>query len=330
MGRDWQQEQLGFSFADPWFLLLVPLVILVWIFVIRRKRPALGFPSVSLVEGLPSTLRTRLRQWPRHLLALGLIPICVAIARPQRLQRLPLPSEGIDILLCLDLSSSMSTRDMDSEGRRDRLEVVKEVASKFIEARKSDRIGLVGFARYPDLVCPLTLDHQALLRFLEPLEFKNPRGPEDGTGIGAGLALCVQQLEKTEAKSHVVILLTDGQENVGYVSPEEAGKLASDKKVRVYSIGAGKGMRDPFFGRVQKPDFSVLNDFAKKTGGEFFEAEDEKALRQIFDRIDKLEKSELQDPVYLADELFEFSLLLGLLAIFLSLLLRVGVLVEVP
>ncbi len=109
MNRDWQQEVLGFSFADPWFLLFIPLVIALWILTVRRRRAAIGFVSSALLDGLPKTARMRFGNMPRHLVALGLLPLCFAIARPQRLERVAVPTEGIDIMLCLDLSSSMSS-----------------------------------------------------------------------------------------------------------------------------------------------------------------------------------------------------------------------------
>jgi Ca-activated chloride channel family protein len=339
MDRDWQQDLLGFSFADPWALLLVPLVALIWVWRLRRPAPALGFPSASLVAGLPRTLRLRLRQLPLHLLALGLLPVVLALARPQKLTRLPVESEGIDILLCLDVSSSMHATDLDAQGKKHRLDVVKDVAKRFIDGRQGDRVGLVTFALFADLVCPGTLDHEALKRFLADLRPKTPqqyqRDPEDRTAIGRGLAFCVQRLDADKqtnsalARSRVVVLLTDGENNVEDITPDAAAKLAKDAGVRVYTIGAARPSVHPVFG-PQKPDFRALEAIATTTGGAFFEAQSDAALAEIFARIDQLERSELQDPLYIADELFVSFLVAGGALIFAAFLLRATWLVEVP
>ncbi len=332
MGRDWQNEVLGFSFADPWVLLVVPLVLAIWWWRLRRRGPALGFVDVDLLASLPRTSRMRFASLPLHLVALGLLPVCLALARPQRLSRVPLQTEGIDILIAIDLSGSMAEQDMDLSGGRTRLDVVKDVAKRFIQGRVHDRIGLVSFARYPDLVCPVTLDHEAVKRFLEPLQHRSNRGrdPENRTAIGRGLALCVKRLKGSKAKSKVVILLTDGQENVGDILPAAAAKLAKDSDIRVYTIGAGRGQRVPPFGEIRKPDFSDLRKIAEVTGGEFYEAETDQKLDAVFARIDKLERDQLEDPIYIADELFFPLLAIGTLLLSAGYLMRLTWLVEVP
>ena len=333
--RDWQNEVLGFAFADPWVLLVLPLIVGLWYWRTHRRGPALGFASVDLVEGLPRTLRARFATLPLHLVALGLVPICLALARPQKLERVPLRSEGIDILLTIDLSSSMANRDMDSSGRDTRLDVVKEVAKRFIDGRNDDRIGLVSFARFADVVCPATLDHAAVQRFLSPLRHKRQitdaqPDPEDGTAIGAALALSAKRLAESEAKSRVVILLSDGQETVFDIMPADAAKLAKDEDVRVYTIGAGRGRIESIRRALQKPDFRALRMIAQTTGGRFFEAESSEALAEIFGEIDELERGEIRDPIYLADELFLWFLLIGGSLVFVAFLLRLVWIVEVP
>jgi Ca-activated chloride channel family protein len=331
MTRDAQQELFGFAFADPWFLLGVPLLLLLWAWVLGRRKAALGVASSSLYAGLPRTWRVRLLQLPVHLTGLALLCLSLAIARPQELARLPVTSEGVEILLVLDLSSSMSSKDMDAEGEQSRLDVAKEVALGFVEGRDSDRIGLVAFAYYPDLVCPATLDHEALERFLRPLEPKAQDSPENKTAIGAGLALAVKHLEESENPSRVVILLTDGVENLAYVSSEEATKLAKDAGVRVYTIGAGGGVQGAsLFDMMAKPDFSGLRKIASETGAEFFEAANQEALSEVFERIDELETVEQEDPLYRADERFLPFLLAGAGLLFLALLLRGTILVATP
>ena len=331
MDRDWQNETLGFSFADTWVLSLLPLILLLWWWRVRRRSAALGFASVALLDPLPQSLRARLAKLPLHLFALGLLPVLMALGRPQRLTRLPVHSVGVDILLCLDISSSMREMDMDHKQGMNRLEVAKEVATEFSSGRVDDRIGLVSFARYPDLICPMTLDKEALKRFLEPIDaIQSGEEAEDGTGIGLGLALCIQQLEKSKAKSRVVILLTDGQENVNEITPQDAGKLAKDAGIRVYAIGVGLGVRLPLFNSYRKIDFSEIEKLARLTGGEFYKAVDKDALDSVFARIDELEKSEIEDPLYLAEELYFPFLALGAVFVFLSFLLRIVWTWEVP
>ncbi|PIE23535.1 MAG: aerotolerance regulator BatA [Planctomycetota bacterium] len=331
MSRNAQEELLGFSFADGWFLLLVPLLLLLWLLIARRRLPALGVASVALFSDLPSGWRVRLAQLPLHLSALALLALSLAIARPQKLDRIPVESEGIDILLVLDLSSTMAERDMDAGGERSRLEIAKAVARDFVQRRDGDRIGLVSFALFPDLVCPATLDHQALDRFLRPLKHKAQRSPENRTGIGAGLALAVRQLEESESPGKVVILLTDGMENVNAITPEDAAKLAKKAGVRVYTIGAGgQGAGQGLFSLARSTDFSVLREIAEATKGQFFEAGDAEALGRIFDEIDQLERVELLDRLYRAEERFLPFLLSGAGLLFLALLLRATVLLAWP
>ena len=331
----WQEELFGFAFADPVFLLfLLAIPLLVWLS--RRPKPALGFASVSQLDALPVSARVRFAWLPRVLAILALVPLILACARPQTFERVKMETEGIDILLTIDLSSSMAARDLAKDGRETRLDVVKRVAEDFIKARADDRIGLVAFARYPDLVCPSTLDHQALLRFLEPLKHKRTvqrrgdRGDiEDGTAIGAGLALAVDRLEKLESKSRVVILLSDGEETVGEILPDAAAKLAKDAKIRVYTIGAGRGVRGPL-GMIRRPDFQALRKIAQKTEGAFFEATSEEALTRVFEKIDKLERTALNDPIFAVDERFWPLLWIGFALFALAGLLRLAVFVVLP
>ncbi len=309
-------EAFGYHWADPYVLVLVPALLYLGL----RRRPVRGLatPGLAGFEPKPS-LRARLTLLPRLCATLSLVLFAVALARPQERGRLPLRGEGIDIFLCLDLSSSMRTEDMEQGDSR--IAVVKEVARRFVEGRPGDRIGLAAFALYPDLVCPPTLDHPALLRFLEGLEPKIPNSPEDRTGIGAGLLLCVEHLEKGASPSKVVILLTDGMENVNYVPPEKAAARARDAGVRVYAIGAGRGIQDPFFG-FRELDFSLLERVAKETGGAFFRARDKAALERIFARIDKLERRAVEEPVYAVTERFFPFALAGLLLALAALLAR--------
>ncbi len=328
MDRDWQNEVLGFSFEDSWVLALVPLLLLIWWWRWRRPGPALAFPSLYPLRALPRSLRARFSNLPLHLFALGLIPLLIALARPQKMLRVVTQSQGIDILLCLDLSGSMHERDMAMGGARTRIEVAKITAEAFTAGRLGDRVGLIGFALYPELICPMTLDKQALIRFLRPMEAKSRTSEEGKTGIGLGLALCIKHLEKSESKSRVVILLTDGRETVGAIPPREAGKMAKDADIRVYSIGIGKGENVGF--GYRPVDFSDIQDIAKTTGGAFFQAADEKTLEKVFAKIDELEKSDLEDPLFVPEEIFFPFLSIAAFLLFVSTFLRVLWIVELP
>jgi len=232
-----------------------------------------------------------------------------------QLEPLPLEKQGIDILLCLDRSSSMLTEDL-GPGRT-RMQVAREAAAGFVQGRESDRIGLIGFARYPDLVCPPTLQHATLLELCGQLESVEPDGPEDRTGIGLAVARAVQIHEQSEATSRVVVLLTDGEENVAQeggansISPAQAAALCERAGIRVYAIAAGQGRRTPA-GDWVAPDTSAVDALARGTGGAFFEARDADSLRSVWDRIDALETSPFRERRYAHIECFLPFLLVAL------------------
>ncbi|HHI78875.1 MAG TPA: VWA domain-containing protein [Planctomycetes bacterium] len=313
--------------ADPWFLLLL-LPALVWVFW-RRRPAALGAPALRAFRRLPQTLRMRLLPWQKVLLGLSLLFFCLALARPQKLERRPLETRGVDLMLCLDLSSSMQARDLEGPRGRSRIEVVKDVAAKFIQRRENDRIGLAGFALFPELLSPPTVDHQSLIRILEHVQTKGDRDPDNKTGIGGGLAFCVDFLKESKARSKVVVLLSDGLENVNYITPKEAADLAHDAGIRVYTIGAGAVGGQGLFGAVEL-DFKALKLIARETQGRFFRATDKKGLETIFDTIDKLETSELKEEFFLRHERFDIPLGLAMLAFLLAFLLRFGALGVTP
>jgi Ca-activated chloride channel homolog len=217
---------------------------------------------------------------------------------------------------------------MDPKDRRTRLDAMKTAAKAFIEARSNDRIAILTFAAFPELRCPPTLDHDAAIAILEDVESVLPRSQEDRTGIGLGLARAARIVRDSTARAKVVVLLTDGQENVFEITPADAAKLAKDFGVRVYTIGAGRGDRS-FLG-IQPMDFSELEKIAEGTGGKFFRAEDKNALTDTYAAIDQLEKTALQDPRYRSEEMFHWVLAPGLAAIALAFLLRSLVFPEVP
>lgn len=312
----------GYRLLHPALLalgLLVPLALLLrW----RRGSPAIAFApaaflrtaqpfAASGVDGkhalLPRSWRVRLRGLPTVLHVIGLFVALIALARPVERTRLPFESEGIDIVLCLDVSSSMAARDLDPE--RTRLDVAKAAARLFVQGRPNDRIGLVTFARYPDLRCPPTLDHAAFGRILTDLDMVGSDSQEDATGIGAALARAAQVLSNGRAASRVAVLLTDGEENVATVqtpdeiAPLHAGQLCRELGVRAYAIAAGVGERAAD-GTLQAIDTTALERAATISGGRFFAARDASAVAEVYGEIDRLERAALAEPRYRVEERF--------------------------
>lgn len=319
------------SLQDPWVLLFVLLVPLALLVRRRHGQPAILFAPLALFgTGQGESLgrvprggwRARAAGLPVLCEALGLLLALVALARPVAREALPHVEEGLEILLALDVSSSMAARDLDPG--RTRLAIAKEAAAEFVAARPRDRIGLVVFARYPDLVAPPTSDHAALAEFLGRVERVEPEGPEDATGIGAALARAVlvlgegQASEGGEPVGRVVILLTDGEENVaGPHSPREitplaAARLAALAGVRVHAIAVGIGEPDGR-GGWSPLDTRDLEGIARLGGGRFFAVRDAGAMAEVYARIDELETRELPDPRFRTLERFEPFLLAGLL-----------------
>ena len=315
----------AWTLLDPWFLLALPLVWALFGWRLWRPRAALPAASVATLSELPATLRVRLRVLPFVLLALALNALVVAMARPVTRDVLPHREQGVDILLVVDVSSSMiANRDMNERGTKNRLDAAKEKALRFAAARTHDRVGLLTFARYPELRCPLTLDQQALAVFLEGVHAVRPNSEEDGTGIGIALAKAAKLLEDSDARSRVVVLLSDGQETVGGIMPDQAAKLAKDADVRVHTIGIGKPRRIQTLFGVQEMavDFAVLENMAKTTGGRFFAARDADELEQVYAAIDEMEKVALEDPRYRTVDWFTYPLGLGMV------LLALGIVME--
>ena len=316
---DWS----GLRFQDPvwlWAALLGPLVaVLAW----RRERhgPAIAFPGAARLKGRPAGLRVALRHAPVVLAALGLVVASVALARPQHGSlKEQVTTRGIDIVVALDVSGSMAAEDFQP---RNRLEVAKDVVAEFVKRRPTDRIGLVAFAGKSLTKSPPTTDAAVLLRQLEDVRLGML---PDGTAIGSGLATSLTRLRRSQAKSKVIVLVTDGANNAGEIDPATATDLARAMEVRVYTVLVGRGgqvpmpmqVQDPFTGRITQRtmmteveiDEGLLKRIADRTGGEFFRATDSASLRNIFDRIDRLEKSEIKLSAYRRyRELFEPVLL---------------------
>jgi Ca-activated chloride channel family protein len=317
----------GLELLHPGWLLLGLLVPVAMILRRRRGEPALRFAPLALTRPdpgtppLPRSWRQRLVRLPSILGVLGLLLVAVAIARPVERVTLPRTIEGLDILLCIDTSSSMAANDL--HPKRTRLDLAKGAAASFVEGRTEDRIGLVRFARFPDLRCPLTLDHGALREVLADVELVEREGPEDATGIGTAVAHAARILKDGEEGSRVVVLLTDGEENVATedtpdeIAPLHAAQLCRELGVRVYVIVAGRGEPTAEGGWVAL-DTSQVEDLAERTGGRFFEARDAGTVAAVYAEIDALERGAIPKPRYRLEERFAPFLLAALLALALS------------
>ena len=290
------------EFANPkllWLLLLVPLAIIWYILRHKKQEAAVTFSDLKGMVKLPRTWKA----WFRHLLFVlkmaALALLIVALARPQSSSTNSTSNiEGIDIVMAMDVSGSMLARDL----KPDRLTAAKQVASDFVKDRPGDRMGLVIFSGETFTQVPLTTDHGVMLNMLA--EMKNGL-IDDGTAIGDGLATAISRLKDSEAVSKVVILLTDGMNNAGSVDPYTAAEIAKLYGIRVYTIGVGTYGTAPypvqdFFGRTVMQQIKVeideklLTTIANSTGGKYFRANNNKKLDEIYQEIDKLERSKIE------------------------------------
>jgi Ca-activated chloride channel family protein len=249
-------------------------------------------------------------------------------------------TEGIDIVLTIDASGSMAAEDFKKDGKRqNRLAIVKDVVQEFVDQRQNDRIGLVAFGGVAYTVCPLTTDYSWLSKNLERITLGLI---EDGTAIGSGIASSVARLRSSEAKSKVIVLLTDGIHNAGKLNPLEAARVAESLGIKIYTIGAGTKGYAPFpatdfFGRTVyqniliEIDEKTLQEIAKITGGQYFRATDTESLRQIYKEIDALEKTKIEQVGFLEyEELFHWFLLVALIFLLMQILLEQTVFLKVP
>lgn len=280
--------------AHPILLLLLLLIpLLVWLRYFMQKKRTMQFSNGSVLKTLPKSWRVYLQPILPIFYILGLVCIIVALARPQRgLDDSRVRTEAVDIILLMDLSGSMDTQDFQKFGKRmSRLDATKEVIARFLKNRPNDRIGMVGFATLPYAVAPLTLDHAWLTQRMEGLN----TGMLDGnrTAIGDGMASAINRLRESEAKSKVIILLTDGSNNYGTLSPENAASAAEALGIKVYTIGAG-GARTGFFQQRAEVDEDTLQKIAKTTHAQFYRARDLETLEAVYEEIDLLEKTEIE------------------------------------
>ena len=289
-------------FASPYYLWLLTLLVpMIGYYVWRTLQggAAIRISSVAGVVRAPKTVRYYLRHLPFALRAAAFALLVVALARPQDVeQNVRTNTEGIDIMLAIDVSGSMLARDF----KPDRITAAKEVAGSFIADRYGDRIGLVAFAGEAFTQSPLTTDQSTLQTLLARIRSGLI---EDGTAIGNGLATAINRLRESEAKSKVIILLTDGVNNRGEIAPLTAAEIAKAQGIRVYTIGVGTEGMAPYpaidmFGNItfvnQKVeiDEKTLTAIAEMTGGEYFRATDKAKLKAIYDEINQLEKSKVE------------------------------------
>jgi Ca-activated chloride channel family protein len=323
------------TFAHPYFLLLLlVLPVLAWLKGRIGFQPAFLYSSVQLVRGITGITRSRAGSILLKLRWLALALFIIALARPQLGEgETKITASGIDIVVAIDLSGSMSSEDFQLQGQPvNRLMIAKDVLQKFITKRPNDRIGLVAFATDAYIAAPLTLDHDFLMQNLDRLEIAAPG--KDQTAIGSALAAALNRLRELESKSKIVILMTDGQNNAGKVPPLTAAEAAETLKVKVYTIGVGtRGLApipyiDAFGIKRSKPqpvdiDEDTLTQIAKRTGGKYYRADKTETLRSVYDEIDQLEKTEVEVKKYQRyRELFPLVALPGLVALLLEVILN--------
>jgi len=323
----------GLTLRSPGYLALALLPALLALWRRRQRAPAVRFAAGGLLgRPWPRSWRVALLALPRGLGTLGLLLAIFALARPARSASRPLPHEGLDLLLCLDTSSSMTRRDM---GRPTRLALALQEATAFIGRRPDDRIGLLTFARYPDLRCPPTLDHRALVALLDQVRAVPGDDPEDATGLGNAVAQAAQVLAESPPASRVLVLLTDGEENValqgkpGEIAPAHAAQLCRKLGVRVYVILAGPERRNAA-GALVKPDERPVLDLAARTAGAFFRARDAAAMESVYEQIDTLEKAPLEEPRRVLKDAYLPFLLAALVLLLLGRLLASSLLEVLP
>lgn len=293
------------SFQYPYLLLLLlllPLMFLYQRYYDKRKATTIVYSDISQFSKARKTFKLRIRKLPDYLRMLAVALLIIAIARPQLSSSTDEKSiEGIDIVLALDVSTSMLAEDFNPN----RLESAKKVAKEFIENRKSDNIGIVVFAGEAYTKCPSTIDHKVLLDLLSTTESGQI---DDGTAIGDGLATAINRVKDTKTKSKVIILITDGVNNMGAIDPITAASIAKEYNIRIYTIGIGKKGHAPYpyytpFGKQYqnvevKIDEELLKEVATTTGGQYFRSTKNSSLEEIFKEIDKMEKTKIDVSLY--------------------------------
>lgn len=345
---------MTWSLQNPWLLLLLAPALAAFVHALRTPQPAIRVGSVSPYRACAPR---RGRFWLRTPLVLEFLALCaliVALARPRAgIERIVQRSEGVDIVLCLDVSGSMESYDVPetmSTGKevldairekrlRNRVDVAKLELKKFVRERPNDRIGLIAFAELPYVVCPPTLDHDFLLQHLDMLE-ASMLG-DSATGIASPVASASQRLKDSEAKARVAVLFTDGENNVeARITPRQAARIADTFDIRIHTVGVGSdravrlthGWRGPQLRQSRgRLDENLLRDIAGQSGGRYFAARDAAGFQRVMDEIDRMETIEYEMPRYIDyTEHFQPPLYLGASLLLIALLLNHTLLCKAP
>ncbi len=327
------------EFVHPWLLLLLAIVPMIWWWQrtgYRKRETYIPFPSLNGLENIKSNWKVLLYYTMPYLKLTVLALFILALARPQlTLKQQSVNAEGIDIMLVMDISPSMLAMDF----KPNRLEVSKKVAKDFIANRPYDRIGLVIFSGEAFTFSPITTDHEILNKFIDQIQTGILK---DGTAIGNGLAAAVNRLKNSKSKSKIIILLTDGENNAGYISPETSMEMAKRFKIKVYTIGIGtngitKMPVQDIFGNTHLRntrvviDEKLLTKIANETGGMYFRAKNKEELEKIYDYIDKLEKTKIEVKVFKRySEEFRIFLIPALILLLLIFFMKKSVLLIKP
>lgn len=327
-------------FTNPLFLLLLGIIpLLIWDYFRRAKlrEASIIFSDISIPKNIRPGFRARYRHVPMILRMTAIFIFILALARPQAGEREEeIITEGIDIMLTLDISGSMKAEDFAPQNR---LGAAKEVLREFIKSRHNDRIGLVVFSRYSFTQCPLTLDYGTLLYLLDKVDIGMI---EDGTAIGTAIANAVNRLRDSSVKSKIIILLTDGINNAGKIDPLTAAKVAKPLGIKIYTIGAGRPggamypVEDPIFGKRYvhmdtEIDEALLKKIADETLGLYFRANDKEGLREIYKTIGQLEKTKIETKEYANyTELVDFFVLPGFILLLLEIILANTLFAKIP
>jgi Ca-activated chloride channel family protein len=329
-------------FRTPLLLFLIPVVIgLYWWFNKRQQAPSFRFSSVALASQAGSTWKTQFAFVPMLLRLCSIVLFVIALAGPQSvLEESKVTTEGIDIMLAVDCSGSMAAEDFTINGQRtNRLDVIKTAVSEFIAGRHSDKIGFIAFSAKAYTICPLTTDYNWLNTNLSRVRLGMI---QDGTAIGSAIATSVARLKGSDAKSKVLILLTDGISNAGSVDPLSAARVAQTAGIKIYTIGAGTKGYAPypvkdFFGRIiyQNVKIDIDEDVLKKvssiTNGLYFRATDTDSLKKIYKEIDSLEKTKIEEIGYREyKELFVYVLWLALALLLGEMIIASTVFLKIP
>ena len=329
-------------FHDPWLLIFLPFGLALLLLGNRKARmPGIRFSTGEILAGLQKSWRVRLCKKTVFLRVFSLILIVLALARPQFVaEEKEIKTEGIDIVLAVDVSTSMLAEDAGTAGRKEnRFQAARDVIREFVQGREGDRIGVVLFAGMAYTLCPLTHDHEWLLENLERVKVGEI---EDGTALGSGLFSALKRLKREDSREKIIVLLSDGRNNAGKVAPSTASAAARALNAKVYTVGLGSQgpapypVKGPFGNAIYKTlklnlDEKILSEVASIGNGRYFRAADKDALREVFKEIDRLEKSPVREKRYFArEELFHLFLIPGLVLLFLEIFLKMTFLRRVP